>query len=264
MQQLPFLNSQRTFWGWGKGSDGNGNEDDGKIGKAVAKKIDISKADEKTSSSPSRVPQQGDAAAEKAGSQLEAATSESDGGLVPVSAGALRKDTGPPFEPRMLALPLQTRPLIPGQHQLVQITHQGVIEEINKAFSGNSSSPAFVATFLRRKEASSEALQEENAASEDLAGVDPLEALYSTGTRARIVQAAPFSKNDEKGDAPTPGLQVLLHGRDLVRMDKVLDAGPPLHVQVSKSACRKVRPTVHKQMRLRHISTRLCTRFARL
>ncbi|CAK0805383.1 unnamed protein product [Prorocentrum cordatum] len=64
---------------------------------------------------------------------------------------------------------------------------------------------------------------------EDFSQSSPLEVLHRVGTRARIWQAAPF----QRPSGATEGLQLLLHGIDVVRLDEVLDVGPPLSVQVS-------------------------------
>merc|ERR1719313_2366839 len=45
---------------------------------------------------------------------------------------------------------------------------------------------------------------------------------------------------DDDSESPKQGLQVLLSGVDLIHLDKVLDAGPPLQVQVSKVRLQKV------------------------
>lgn len=178
----------------------------------------------------------------KAPSSEEVATAEStaeakDGVIVPVSAAELQRDTGPPFEPHMIALPVLRRPLFPGQQQLVQVTHQGAIKELMKAID-KKDQPLLIGTFLRKDSVPED--QGEKPA-EDLSGTDPLQVLYLTGTRARITRIAPFNiapgnndKSSSESDPPAQGLQVLLSGIDLIRLEKVLQLGPPLQVQASR------------------------------
>jgi len=159
--------------------------------------------------------------------------------LVPVEkdSSGLRKDTGPPFEPRLMVLPLTRRPLFPGQQQLVQVTHPVVVKDILKLLEKGT--PPFVGAFLRRNEAEATssgggsttfASSSGTSSDEDFSNVDPQEALYSVGTRARILQLLPMPTVKGEGDT----VQVVLHGHDLIHMDKVVDAGPPLQAQVSK------------------------------
>jgi Lon-like ATP-dependent protease len=115
------------------------------------------------------------------------------------------------------------------------VTHPAVIKELHKLFEKGK--PPMISVFLHKKgdslfssstAAEESASDEPNSHAEDLSGSDPLEALHHVGTRARIMQAAPFSQRPG-----SEGLQMLLHGIDLVRLDKVLDPGPPLRLQVS-------------------------------
>jgi len=155
---------------------------------------------------------------------------------VPVSTKTgIRRDTGPPFEPHMLALPLSRKPLFPGQQQLLQVTHPLAMKAVTKMLeSGNL---VCIGAFVRRSESPLEGNvqvdgQEDTPHPEDFSHTDPLEALYRTGTRARVVQAAPFVMPSGKG--PVEGINILLHGQDLIHIDKVLNLGPPLQVQVSR------------------------------
>lgn len=161
---------------------------------------------------------------------------EDDGSIKAVvpfhGSGSLRKDA-PFWEPRMVGLPLSRRPLFPGQQQVVHVTHEAVVKEIEKMLMGNA--PVFVAAFLHK---GGEVARGDDAEAplqlEDMSKTDPLEVLYQLGTRARVVQAMqiPFAvhgKNDMQ-----QGMQMLLQGYDLIKLDKVLDKGPPLQVQVSK------------------------------
>jgi len=154
--------------------------------------------------------------------------SAQDGAVVPFQGTGLRRDVAPPFDPHLLALPLTRRPLFPGQQQLLQVRNQAVVKEVFNLLEKGT--PPFIGTFLKRgdpsiTEASQDTSNDSGNATEDLGGADPIESLYTTGTRARIIQAAPNGPN---------GLQLILHGHDLIKLEKVLDSGTPLKVQVSK------------------------------
>eukprot|EP00929_Paragymnodinium_shiwhaense_P080698 TRINITY_DN42103_c0_g2_i1.p1 TRINITY_DN42103_c0_g2~~TRINITY_DN42103_c0_g2_i1.p1 ORF type:complete len:1098 (-),score=270.61 TRINITY_DN42103_c0_g2_i1:418-3288(-) len=149
-------------------------------------------------------------------------------------AGALRKDL-PPFEAKLVALPLPRRPLFPGQQQLLQVTHPAVIKEITALLEKGT--PPFIGAFLHKsaEEGATPPIGDPSEAPilEDLSGSDPLGALHNIGTRARIVQiahAGKFGPVESHGG----GMQMLLYGIDLIRMEKVLDMGPPLQVKVSR------------------------------
>jgi len=156
------------------------------------------------------------------------------------SSGAqLKKDSGN-FEPYLTALPLSRRPLFPGQQQLLQVTHPKVIKELMHLLEKGQ--PPFIGAFLHRSPQSSFTSEAGSSFSEggesplqleDLSNSDPLEVLYTTGTRARIIQAMPFTQNGKFG--VVSGMQMLLHGHDIVRLDKVLAVGPPLQVKVSRA-----------------------------
>ncbi|CAE8679927.1 unnamed protein product, partial [Polarella glacialis] len=170
------------------------------------------------------------------------AASAEDGALVRVSSSSgaqLKKDSGN-FEPYLTALPLSRRPLFPGQQQLLQVTHPKVIKELMHLLEKGQ--PPFIGAFLHRSPQSSFTSEAGSSFSEggesplqleDLSNSDPLEVLYTTGTRARIIQAMPFTQNGKFG--VVSGMQMLLHGHDIVRLDKVLAVGPPLQVKVSRA-----------------------------
>eukprot|EP00440_Ansanella_granifera_P038418 gb/GFBE01041686.1/.p1 GENE.gb/GFBE01041686.1/~~gb/GFBE01041686.1/.p1 ORF type:complete len:1063 (+),score=300.14 gb/GFBE01041686.1/:1-3189(+) len=177
------------------------------------------------------------AAEDAAAAPAENGASAEDGAIVPVtsSEGGLRKESGG-FEPYVMAMPLPRRPLFPGQQQLLQVTHPKVIKELMSLMEKGQ--PPFIGAFLHKDAAAAE----EEAASEsrekplqleDLSKSEPLDVLYTVGTRARILQAMPFTQHGKYGQIS--GMQMLLHGHDLVRLDKILDKGPPLQVQVSRA-----------------------------
>lgn len=135
-----------------------------------------------------------------------------------------------PLEPELIALPLQSRPLFPGQQQLLSITHPDALERLRQ---DRSNRVPHLAVFLRKGTASSgdhaaDAASGQHA--EDLSSLNALDVLHRVGTRARIVQAAPLPGVDGE----IVGIQVLLRGLDLIRLEKVLSPGPPLVVQASR------------------------------
>eukprot|EP00931_Biecheleriopsis_adriatica_P046540 TRINITY_DN26741_c0_g1_i2.p1 TRINITY_DN26741_c0_g1~~TRINITY_DN26741_c0_g1_i2.p1 ORF type:complete len:1059 (+),score=282.21 TRINITY_DN26741_c0_g1_i2:49-3177(+) len=166
----------------------------------------------------------------------EPAASAEDGAIVPVhsESSGLRKDSGG-FEPYVMAMPLPRRPLFPGQQQLLQVTHPKVIKELMQLMEKGQ--PPFIGAFLHRDVPGAEVTSEGNDKPMQLEDFsksdDPMQALYTLGTRARIVQAMPFTQHGKFGQIS--GMQMLLHGHDLVRLEKVLDKGPPLQVQVSRA-----------------------------
>jgi len=232
------LGSQTRGWfGWGKSDDsGNGEgKAKGNEKSGDSKPLDAEKSEKSeksiSSTSTEALPSQENAA----GNAAEA----TDGAIVSVTTPEL--DTDPPFSRHMMALPLMRRPLFPGQQQLVQVTHPVVVKALTNANDTNT--PVFVAAFLRREETLSGNQRDMHVPAEDSHCTDPLKELFLTGTRARIVRTAPITsalKGASEHDAPQQGLQVLLSGMDLITMDKVLDLGPPLHVQVSKVQLEKV------------------------
>merc|ERR1719324_1384496 len=88
----------------------------------------------------------------------------------------------------------------------------------------------YVGVFLRRGEAA-EGRSEQAAPNqhvEDLGDASPMEALYRTGTFARIVQMAPFVHESPGPEKSRQGMQILLHGQRCIRLDGVADTeGPP-------------------------------------
>jgi len=256
----------------------------------------------------------------------EAAAKESPaeaavGELVPVGGGSAQKvkdimggggDGDGGGDSPMLALPLATRPLFPGQQQLLQISHPEVIKKVTEMLKHKN---PIVSVFLRRDEESAAAASsaasssgplssagtsswklaapssgsssssstaghgrrrrrmklpdaeevvhielEKPRGSDDLLGeaalagrADPLEAFYHVGTRARITQAGQFGAASQgsggNGNSfhspggglrnPQEGLTLLLFGHDLVKLEKVLDPGPPAMVKVSRLKPKK-------------------------
>mmetsp|Transcript_55790 Transcript_55790/g.120566 ORF Transcript_55790/g.120566 Transcript_55790/m.120566 type:complete len:1014 (+) Transcript_55790:56-3097(+) len=217
-------NSQRAlFWGGrdsgsaaggsgsSSGSQGNG---DGKNGKS----------DDPQNREPAAAASDSAASTANTGG----AASSEDTAIVPVSSQGIRKDTGPPFEPRLLALPLSRRPLFPGQQQLLHVTNPDVLKELSRL--QEKGPMQIVGAFVRRSEEGAADARGDGYGQqegEDIVG-DPMEALHLVGTRARILHMAQF------GRFSVEGVQMLLVGIDLIRLEKVLKVGPPLQVEVSK------------------------------
>ena len=61
--------------------------------------------------------------------------------------------------------------------------------------------------------------------------MDPTEVLHQVGTLARVIQAMPIW-SQKSGDIV--GLQMLVYGSQLVRIEKVLKNGPPLQAEISQ------------------------------
>mmetsp|Transcript_3856 Transcript_3856/g.9187 ORF Transcript_3856/g.9187 Transcript_3856/m.9187 type:complete len:811 (-) Transcript_3856:36-2468(-) len=66
-----------------------------------------------------------------------------------------------------------------------------------------------------------------------MAEEDAMEVLNTTGTRAKILQAIPVV-HPQNGE--TVALQLLLSGLEIVQLEKVLNKGPPLQVQIAQVA----------------------------
>lgn len=150
-----------------------------------------------------------------------------DGVLVPVagSKGLARED--PPLEPELLALPLHRRPLFPGQQSLVTVTHPDVVKAIIELMGKGT--PPRVVGFLAKGETRTTHTEEGHL--EDFGDQDPFDALHSVGTRGKVVQVAEFASQDP---ASPGGLHLVLHGHDLVKVERVLSKGPPLIIQAQK------------------------------
>jgi len=193
----------------------------------------------KSSGSRAAVEQEGNSAgraSEKGQADAADIASEDSGSgaivLVGGDSGGLRKDIGGSFEARLAALPLARRPLFPGQQQILHVTHPAVTKEIMRLLEKGT--PPFIAAFLHKDSGlhkDSHDSDDPPRQLEDFGDSDPLEVLHHVGTRARIVQAMPFSPQSKFG---AEGLQMLIHGHDLVKLDKLLDLGPPAHVKVTK------------------------------
>lgn len=157
------------------------------------------------------------------------------GGLVPVEPGALRKE-GPFEQGYLMVIPTVKRPLIPGSQNVLTIYHPTVVAEVVKMIE-KSKTPSFVGTFLLQKEhaLSLEIDSNETQAlhAEDLSKSDIEKALHWVGTRARITQVMQFNRNG------LPAAHLVLHGLDLIHLDKVMDKGPPLTIQASRVKFQK-------------------------
>ncbi len=186
-------------------------------------------------------PKSGDGDGPKDGDEkrLEKKDTDAEGAgdttLVPLGGGSgtLARDDVQPLEPQLLALPLPRRPLFPGQQQALQVTHPKIVQALLELMAKGA--PPRLVTLLRRN---GDASADEAEHAEDLKGLDPFEALHHIGTRARIVQVQPVSDSMQP-DAPPAGLHLLLHGQDLVRLDKVLSPGPPLLIQAKRHVAKK-------------------------
>eukprot|EP00928_Gymnodinium_smaydae_P063511 TRINITY_DN47064_c0_g1_i1.p1 TRINITY_DN47064_c0_g1~~TRINITY_DN47064_c0_g1_i1.p1 ORF type:complete len:1068 (+),score=257.84 TRINITY_DN47064_c0_g1_i1:104-3205(+) len=255
-----FRYGHRSLWwrsGGASGSDGGQGEDgksngakeaetqstsgDRATGTAAAVEARGRKSAERVAAAAAEGRASSNDAGRSSGSLAEEGPSAEEGAIVPVAGGrTLRRDTGPPFEPRVIGMPLPRRPLFPGQQQLLLVTNPEVIRDLSKLI--DRSTPTFVGAFLRRGDhgpvspgSGAEASSHGDAGGyhdAELYDGDPFELLHHVGTRARIVQAAPFAHPGKNG--LVEGLQMLLHGHDLIRLDKVLEVGPPLQLQVSR------------------------------
>lgn len=213
--------SKRYFFGSSWGGNKDGGDDAGKGDGGTAKGSTSAPAE----STKAPTPNEGKPVAAESS---EASTADAKDMLVPVGGSKTLSREGEGVAP-LLALPVRRRPLFPGQRQLLQVTHPDVVKELQSSLE-KGSQPR-IGLFLKRGEEESVVQERPDSTehAEDLKGVDPLEALHQVGSRARIIQASPFSQQSDGVE----GMQLILHGHSLVRLEKVLSTGPPLQVQVS-------------------------------
>mmetsp|Transcript_13380 Transcript_13380/g.29240 ORF Transcript_13380/g.29240 Transcript_13380/m.29240 type:complete len:1023 (-) Transcript_13380:235-3303(-) len=233
--------SRAFFWSHTKGGDGDGKGDGKGDGNGSNKK----NADEKTQGAAT------EAAKQKAESAAAELAEEAEGASLPVPlanvGGGLRKDS-PAFQPNLMVLPLQRRPLFPGQQQIMHITNEEVLKALRTM--EKSGQPLFVGAFLLRN---ADALAEAQGPLEELDedeqttpgssqksqleafhGIDnPVDAVYNVGTRARILQVLPFARPSPDG-VRLDGIQVLLQGYELISLQRLLTKGPPVQVEAKK------------------------------
>lgn len=213
---LPALLQTRRFFGWSSNSGDDGKKGDVPESTGTSE----SSTDERQSGRKSK--------------RTSAAAQE--GAIVPVKQdGHLRKDSSG-FEPVCMALPLFGRPLFPWHNQLIQITSPKIAKEI-LSLTENSKKMTHIGFFLRKSmpnELPKEGEEEDllpSAKLEDMSGEDPMEVLHNVGTIGRIAQAVPVWSPK---DGEVVAVQMLVQGAGVVRLEKVLNKGPPLQVQIAQ------------------------------
>ncbi|CAE7600035.1 unnamed protein product, partial [Symbiodinium sp. KB8] len=158
-------------------------------------------------------------------------------------------DTKLCFEPWSIALPVFRRPLFPMQNHIIQVTSPTLTKELIRAFEKRPGQN-YVSLFLHKQvppafempekredgEEAGEAAEgqvpqvQATAELEELGSENPMEVLCRVGTRAKVMQAMPVVSQSGQ----QVGLQMLVNGIDIVRMEEVLQKGPPLQVKISQ------------------------------
>eukprot|EP00927_Polykrikos_kofoidii_P081384 TRINITY_DN7869_c0_g2_i1.p1 TRINITY_DN7869_c0_g2~~TRINITY_DN7869_c0_g2_i1.p1 ORF type:complete len:1043 (-),score=224.54 TRINITY_DN7869_c0_g2_i1:387-3515(-) len=146
--------------------------------------------------------------------------------LDPAGRG-LRRGNDPPFNPHVMVLPLPRRPLFPNQQQFVSISNSNVVQELLRILKKGM--PPLVGAFLRKSDEKttnqSEGGDEEASHEDHVNGQDVGETVHNVGTLAQIMRISTVDSS---------GLQLVLLGCDIIRLEKVLEAGPPMKALVSK------------------------------
>eukprot|EP00439_Symbiodinium_sp_Y106_P023801 s125_g2.t3 len=153
------------------------------------------------------------------------------------------------FEPWSIALPVFRRPLFPMQNHIIQVTSPTLTKELIRAFEKRPGQN-YVSLFLHKQvppafempekrddgDEAGEAAEgqvpqvQATAELEELGSENPMEVLCRVGTRAKVMQAMPVVSQSGQ----QVGLQMLVNGIDIVRMEEVLQKGPPLQVKISQ------------------------------
>ena len=225
-ETLPALLQTRRFFGWSSNSGDDGKKGDTPV--TESESVSESSGREETERQNGRKSR-----------NRTAATAQEDA-IVPLKqegAGQLRKDSSG-FEPLSLALPMFRRPLFPLQQQLVQVTSPKIVKELMSL--AEKRQVTNVSFFLHKNGGSQIAEPKDgeeellpSAKLEELTDEDPMEILHSVGTQARIVQAMPIW-SPKNGDIVA--LQMIVAGTRVVTLEKVLQQGPPLQVQIGEVA----------------------------
>jgi len=223
------IDRQRAFFsGWRSGK-GDKPDDDESGGASSSTKATKPAEPEAAKEEPTTAPAQ----QQEGPAQTSEAAKDS---LVPVaqSTDNLSQDTEAPLEPELVAFPLKDRPLIPGHRQLLVLQDQKVIKELMKMVDRRI--PRSLAVFLQNNNGEEPPMEPDQQAMPpapaDLGDRDPMEALHHVGTRASIISLAPYSLQNEDGKQ-VDGMQVIIQGRELINLEKVLSTGPPLRIQAS-------------------------------
>lgn len=236
------VQSRRFFFG-GRSDGGNkGDSSDQAEGETPATSSDTDKAERSGGGRRAR--------SGRAGSNNGVAAQDGEGAIVPMKPdghGQLRKDGG--FEPWSIALPVFRRPLFPMQNHIIQVTSPTLTKELIRAFEKRPGQN-YVSLFLHKQvppafempekredgEEAGEAAEgqvpqvQATAELEELGSENPMEVLCRVGTRAKVMQAMPVVSQSGQ----QVGLQMLVNGIDIVRMEEVLQKGPPLQVKISQ------------------------------
>jgi len=131
------------------------------------------------------------------------------------SSNSLAKDNLP-TNPVLLSLPLLRKPIFPGHHTVLTISHP----KVQEAILARINTQPYLALFHRKKDVSP------NQSPELIS--DPMTDIYHTGTMAQIMRASPIIQGGGQQE-----FSILIHAQRRLDFVKALQTGPPMEVEVA-------------------------------